>query len=164
MEKHKYWGKVEEDWAGFSAGIKFESQYFDNNCVTIFLGEEYDEEGEEIEIRPSNNELNDFKKTYIEFKNNLDKIIDKIMDKTFERYLKLYAHYYESEKKSGKKALNISTKQKHFEYIKDITTIRKLQIQNSLRIPYFWFANFKYILWDSTSALKIQILHYFAKF
>ncbi|MBG6130841.1 hypothetical protein IWQ47_002305 [Aquimarina sp. EL_43] len=130
MKKHKYWGKIEEDWAGFSAEIVFNSQYFDNNKVTIFLGSEFDDDGEEIETIPNEVELNNFKNTYVKFITNIDTIIDKIMNKTFERYLKLYAHYYENEEKSGEKPLNIDSKEKHFEKVKNIIYIRILDNGN----------------------------------
>jgi len=132
--KHKYWGKVQEDWAGFSAEITFDSKHFGNNKITIFLGNEFDDDGEEIETVPSNTELNDFENTYASFIIQLDEIIETMKDKTFERYLKLYAHYYENEKKSGEKPLNISTKEIHFEYIKDINYIRILENGN-IKIP-----------------------------
>ncbi|WP_299442887.1 hypothetical protein [uncultured Aquimarina sp.] len=134
MNKHKYWGTIQEDWAGFSAEMEFISNHFENNNIKIFLGEEYDEDGEEIEITPSSNKLNDFENTYANFIIGLDEIIEKIQEKTFERYLKLYAHYYENEKKSGEKPLNISTKEIHFEYIKDINYIRILENGN-VKIP-----------------------------
>ncbi|WP_378177901.1 DUF6985 domain-containing protein [Aquimarina sp. SS2-1] len=130
MQKHKYWGKVEEDWAGYSAEVLLESEHFDNKEITIFLGREFDEDGEEIETIPSNNELNDFEYTYSSFIAELEKIIEKIKEKTFERYLKLYAHYYENEEESGEKPLGILTKDNHFEYIKYINYIRILDHGN----------------------------------
>lgn len=42
-------GKIEEDWAGFSAEVVFRSQRFDRNNITIFIGDEFDDDGEEIE-------------------------------------------------------------------------------------------------------------------
>lgn len=134
MKKHKYWGKIEEGWAGYSGEILFKSEYFDKKEITIFLGSEFDEDGEEIETIPSNNELNLFENTYSNFITELEKIIEKIKEKTFERYLKLYAHYYENEKESGEKPLGISTKENHFEYIKDINYIRILENGN-IKIP-----------------------------
>ncbi|WP_103072157.1 DUF6985 domain-containing protein [Aquimarina sediminis] len=134
MKKHKYWKKIEEDWAGFSAEIVFNSKHFDNANTTIFLGSEFDDQGEEIETVPNDNKLNDFESTYIKFINNLDPIIDEIMTKTFERYLLLYAHYYENEEKSGEKPLNIDSKEKHFEKIKNLVYIRILDNEN-IQIP-----------------------------
>ncbi|WP_298502128.1 hypothetical protein [uncultured Maribacter sp.] len=130
MKNHKYWGKVEEDWAGFSSEIMFDSEYFDNKEITIFLGSEFDDDGEEIEIIPNKSELDDFENTYKKFLSSLDEIIEKIKNKTFERYLKLYAHYYENEEKSGEKPLGISTKEKHFESLKDLNYIRILENGN----------------------------------
>lgn len=129
MNKHKYWGKIQEDWAGFSTETEFTSPHFEHS-ISLFLGEEYNEEGEEIELIPSNNELNDFESTYLSFVADLDNIVEDIKEKTFDRYLKLYAHYYENEEKSGEKPLNLSTKENHFEYIKDINYIRILKNGN----------------------------------
>ena len=132
--KHKYWGKVEEDWAGFSTERLFISPYFDSKEVTIFLGEEYDEDGEEIESVPPEDELNNYEATYINFLKNIDEIIETIQQVTFDRYVKLYAHYYENEEKSGEKPLGVFTKEKHFDYIKDINYIRILENSN-IKIP-----------------------------
>ncbi|WP_405415272.1 DUF6985 domain-containing protein [Maribacter sp. Asnod1-A12] len=133
MNEHKYWGKVEQDWAGFSSGIQFSSPYFDNANVTIFLGEEFDEDGEEIEL-PSNKNLDAYEKTYLKFIENLEDVVQKIQVSTFDYYIKYYAHYFENEKKSGKKPLGISTKEKLFEYIRDINYIRILENDN-IKIP-----------------------------
>ncbi|WP_317039176.1 DUF6985 domain-containing protein, partial [Polaribacter atrinae] len=134
MGKHKYWGKVEEDWAGYSGEIKFKSENFDKKEITIFLGSEFDEDGEEIETIPTENELDDFENTYLEFLKKFDNILIDISEKTFERYLKLYAHYYENQEKSGEKPLNIDTKEKHFENIKEILYLRVLKNGN-IQIP-----------------------------
>ena len=134
MEKHTYWGKVEEDWAGFSAEILFNSTHFNSDEITIFLGSEFDDDGEEVEDAPNDIQLNNFESTYVKFLNSLDTIIEEIMTKTYERYLKLYAHYYESEEKSGEKPLNIDTKEKHFRYIQNILYIRILD-NGMIKIP-----------------------------
>jgi len=49
MIVHPFWGKVEQDWAGFSSEITFFHPFFKNSGIEIFLGEEFDEDGEEIE-------------------------------------------------------------------------------------------------------------------
>lgn len=122
----RFLGKVEEDWAGFSAEVEFESTYFGNRPSTIFLGEEYDEDGEEIEEAPNGEELADFERTYTSFEDNIASVVEQISAHAFERYLKLYAHYYEDKNKSGEEPLNISNKEKHFEYLKDVNYIRIL--------------------------------------
>ncbi len=127
MVQHKYWGKVEENWAGFSAEKVLTSSYFNTNNGTIFLGEEYDEEGEEIVAFPSAEELDDFENTYSSFIVKLDKVLEDIKEKTFERYRKLYASFYEDKEKSGEDPLDISTKEKHFDYIQDLGYIRVLE-------------------------------------
>ncbi|HLW42443.1 MAG TPA: hypothetical protein VKY82_08765 [Flavobacterium sp.] len=123
---HKYWGKVEEDWAGFSSDITFSNPFFDKQNVEIFLGEEYDEDGEEIEEFPTENRLTEFAETYQNFIENIEINIKSIQDKAYERYLKLYAHFYENSEKSGEPALNIDNVDKHNENIKEIMYLRVL--------------------------------------
>ncbi|WP_103864471.1 hypothetical protein [Aquimarina sp. I32.4] len=125
-KEHVFWGRVEEDWAGFSAGITFVSNYFDKEVI-LFLGEEYDEEGEEIETTPTDKELTAYQKTYMRFLDHIEDIIKKIKKETFYRYKKLYAHYYENESKSGEKPLQIDSVEKHFKYITTINYIRILE-------------------------------------
>lgn len=126
MATHKYWGKVEEDWAGFSSDITFSNPFFDKQTVEIFLGEEYDEDGEEIEEFPTENRLTEFAETYQNFTENIELNIKIIQDKAYERYLKLYAHFYENPEKSGEPALNIDNVDKHNENIKEIMYLRVL--------------------------------------
>ena len=123
---HKYWGKVEEDWAGFSSDITFSNPFFDKQNVEILLGEEYDEDGEEIEEFPTENRLTEFAETYQNFIENIEINIKSIQDKAYERYLKLYAHFYENSEKSGEPALNIDNVDKHNENIKEIMYLRVL--------------------------------------
>ncbi|WP_378181143.1 hypothetical protein [Aquimarina sp. SS2-1] len=127
MKKHNYWGKIEKDWAGFSGEILFKSAHFDNKEITVFLGNEFDEDGKEIEAFPTDNELTDFEKTYLHFLSHLGDIIKEIKERTFERYLKVYAHYYENEEKSGQIPLHLDSKEKHFETIKSIINFRVLK-------------------------------------
>ena len=126
MATHKYWGKVEEDWAGFSSDITFSNPFFDKQTVEIFLGEEYDEDGEEIEEFPTENRLTEFAETYQNFIENIEINIKSIQDKEYERYLKLYAHFYENSEKSGEPALNIDNVDKHNENVKEIMYLRVL--------------------------------------
>ncbi len=67
MKNHKYLGKIEENWAGFSSDKNLVSSHFDNQEIEIFLGEEFDENGEEIDIIPTEKELDDYANTYSEF-------------------------------------------------------------------------------------------------
>jgi hypothetical protein len=123
---HKYWGNVEEDWAGFSSDITFSNPFFDNQNIEIFLGEEYDEDGEEIEELPTENQLTEFAETYQNFITDIETNIKSIQDKAYERYLKLYAHFYENSEKSGEPALNIDNADKHNDHIKEIMYLRVL--------------------------------------
>ncbi|OXB25364.1 hypothetical protein B0A80_01590 [Flavobacterium tructae] len=126
MTTHKYWGKVEQDWAGFSSYVTFTNPFFDQQDVEIFLGEEFDEEGEEIEEPPTENQLTQFEETYQNFITNIETNLKSIQKKAYERYLKLYAHFYEDSEKSGEPALNIDNLDKHNEYIKEIMYLRVL--------------------------------------
>jgi hypothetical protein len=126
MTIHDYWGQVEPDWAGFSSDINFSNPFFEKQNVEIFLGTEYDEEGEEIEELPTENQLTEFAKTYQKFIENIDTNIRNVQQKSYETYLKLYAHFYENPEKSGEPALNISNVDKHNEYIKEIMYLRVL--------------------------------------
>ncbi len=62
--ENKYWGEVQEDWAGFSADKRVVLPYFDKKEISIFLGEEFDEDGEEIENPPSNKKLSDYEMVF----------------------------------------------------------------------------------------------------
>lgn len=123
---HKYWGNVEEDWAGFSSGITFSNPFFDKQNVEVFLGEEFDEEGEQMEAPPTENQLTQFAATYQNFIENIESNIKNIQDKAFERYVKLYAHFYENFEKSGEPPLNIDNAEKHNANIKEIICLRVL--------------------------------------
>ncbi|MDQ0593610.1 hypothetical protein QFZ37_001979 [Chryseobacterium ginsenosidimutans] len=124
--KHSYWGNIEADWAGFSSDLTFSNPFFDEQEIEIFLGVEYDEDGEEIEELPTENQLTEFAETYRDFLENIETNIKSIQDKAYERYLKVYAHFYENSEKSGEKALNIDNVDKHNENIKEIMYLRVL--------------------------------------
>ncbi|SOD11590.1 DUF6985 domain-containing protein [Pedobacter xixiisoli] len=127
MTTHSYWGAVEEDWDGFSAELTFAHPFFGDQSVEIFLGEEYDEDGEEIEEAPDGSRLNAFATSYQSFLNHFEVHLQNIQIKAFERYQKLYAHYYENPEKSGEPALQINDIEKHNEYIKEIMYLRILE-------------------------------------
>lgn len=127
MTTHPYWKTVGEDWAGFSAEITFSHPFFEKQNVEIFLGEEYDEDGEEIEETPDGSQLDAFAASYQSFLNHFEAHLQNIQIKAFERYQKLYEHYYENPDKSGEPALQINNVEKHNEYIKEIMYLRILE-------------------------------------
>ncbi|WDF64402.1 DUF6985 domain-containing protein [Flavobacterium sp. KACC 22763] len=131
---HKFWGEIQEDWAGISGNKLFKISYFKDDEIQVFLGEEFDEDGEEIEELPTNEELDGFEKTYSSFLENIDDIILQIKEEAFLRYKKIYAKYYEDSKQSGEEPLNIDTKEKHFEYIKELLYVRILK-GNEIKMP-----------------------------
>ena len=121
-----YFGTVEYDWAGFSSGHTFTISYFEKD-VEIFLGSEFDDEGDEIETAPTKDELLEYEYTLKSFLENIDEIINHIKEKTFEYYKRIYAKYCEKEfivesffetNIKTHKPLNIDTPDKHFEYMK----------------------------------------------
>ncbi|MCC6287878.1 MAG: hypothetical protein IT249_08335 [Chitinophagaceae bacterium] len=126
MATHNYWGEVEQDWAGFSSDISFSNPFFDKQNVEVFLGEEYDDDGEEIEEPPTDKILDNFSETYKDFTDNIAIRLTDLQQKAFERYKKVYAHFYENSEKSGEPSLNIDTVDKHNEYIKEIMYLRVL--------------------------------------
>lgn len=131
--KHAFWGDVQQSWAGIAAQKVFKIPYFNEDEIEIFLGEEFDEEGEEIDILPAKKQLDNFQKTFRSFLENIDTVILKIKEKAFERYQKLYAAYYEDSAKSGQEPLNIDTYEEHFKYIKEVQYLRVLE-ENTMQI------------------------------
>lgn len=147
MVKHSFWGMIEEDWAGFSAEIVFNSNHFKSKDTEIFLGVEYDKEGEEIEACPDFEELEAFELSYKEFLERLDDLLVEIKAKTYERYLKYYASYYENRKDDP---LFLKNNDEHFQYMNVIKYIRLLPEKTILLL-------FKYEL-DTEHGLEIRII------
>lgn len=121
---HTFWGEVEAEWAGFSAGIQFSHPFFGSNGFEIFLGDEFDENGDEVEDPPSQEQLAEFESTYRAFLGNIESNLASISQKAFERYLKLYAHHSENPKKSGEPALHLDSAEKHNPHLQEIIYLR----------------------------------------
>jgi len=131
---HQYWGEVSASWAGFSSETFFAHTFFnDYTNREIFLGEEFDEDGHEIEQEPSLDQLNEFAKTYQLFINAIEQHIQTVQIAAFERYQKLYAHYYENPEKSGEAPLNIHHVEAHNAYIQTLLHLR-VSSPNTIRI------------------------------
>ncbi len=131
--KHPYWGNVEQDWAGFSSDINFSHPFFNKQEIEVFLNDEYDEEGEEIEEAPNEELLNELAATYKNFIAHIENRLTDLQQKTFERYQELYAHYYENPEKSGDPALEIDSIHKHNPYIKNVNYLR-VSKNNTIRL------------------------------
>jgi hypothetical protein len=137
MNKESYFGAITRDWAGFLSEYKFNIPYFEKG-VEIFLGEEYDEDGEEIKQELSKDKIVNYENTFKIFLEKINEIIEEIKTKAFDMYKNIYAKYYEKEfivelfcntlGKRGEKhsPLEINNNEKHFEYIKNIYYIRIL--------------------------------------
>jgi len=163
--KHNYFGKVKTDWAGFSSEYTVKIPYFEKE-VEVFLGEEYDEDGEEVEMPPANQQLDEFEQTLKGFLNNIDSVIVDIQQSAFDYYQKFYAKYYEipfevlyensmvQEPENGKlhSPLNIDTKEKHFEYMKNIVSLIRVLENNTIKIPI------RYAL-DHEHGLELKIVN-----
>ncbi|RBQ06723.1 DUF6985 domain-containing protein [Pedobacter miscanthi] len=126
MTAHPFWGKVEQDWAGFSAEITFFHPFFKNSGIEIFLGEEFDEDGEEIEEPPTAQMLSGYADTYKDFIVNIENRLIALQESAFDRYQKLYAKYYENPLQSEQPALNINNIEHHNTHIREIIYIRIL--------------------------------------
>ena len=125
--KHTYWGNVvKAEWSGFIAGITFSHPFFENRQLEIFLGPEFDEDGEEIEEPPTAEQLDAFAATYRQFIDNIEANLKSIQEKAYERYLAFYAHYYENPGKSGEPALGIDSVEKHNNQIRRLVSLRLL--------------------------------------
>ena len=143
-----YFGKVEKDWAGFSSERKIKIPYFEKE-VEVFLGEEFDEDYEEASIPPTDQQLAEYEQTLKSFLNNIDSVIVDIQESAFEYYKKIYAKYYEKpfevlsensliqETKNGElhPPLNIDSKEKHFEYMKNILSLIRILDNKTIVIP-----------------------------
>ncbi len=126
MTNHTKWGEVEEDWAGFSAEIEFKSDLFFDKNITIFLGDEYDEDGEELEFPPTKDQLDIFYSSYSKFMENIGMLVKDIKIKSYERFSKLY------QNKEGIPKINDA--EEHFQYLKDVNYIR-ISENTIIRIP-----------------------------
>ena len=146
-----YFGNVKKDWAGFSSEYKIKMPYFEKE-VEVFLGEELDEEGEEVSISPTNQQLAEFEQTLKEFLSNIDIVIADIKQSAFEYYQKNYAEYYENpfevlfenslvqKNESGElhPPLNIDSKEKHFDYMKEILELIRILDNRTIKIPIYY--------------------------
>lgn len=153
MTSHNYFGQVKKDLQGFSAEHKFEIPYFKvyNNTVSVkvYLGEQYDENWRKIDTPPVQTQLDEYEKTLRNFLAEIDNIIVDIQEKAFEYYQERYAGYYEKpfevlfdntkiqEVGNGElhPPLHIDSKEKHFEYMKEILGYIHVLENNTLRIP-----------------------------
>ncbi|WP_149208329.1 DUF6985 domain-containing protein [Flavobacterium johnsoniae] len=122
---HKFWGKVNENWIGFLSDVKFKTPYLKKEEIEIYLGRDTS--------IPSEQEMDDYEKTFRSFLDNIEVVISEIKKETFTRYKNIYAKYYEDFHRSGEKPLNLDTEDKHFEYVQDILYIRILK-RNTLKI------------------------------
>jgi len=163
MTKQNYFGKIEKNWAGFSSEYKIKIPYFEAE-VEVFLGEEFDEDGEEISIPPNGQQLAEFEQTLKDFLNNIDSVIVDIQQSAFEYYQEIYAKYYEipfevlfensmvqkTKNEEPHTPLNIDTKEKHFKYMKDIVSLIRILENKTIIIPI------RYTL-DEEHGLEIKI-------
>ena len=160
MNIENYFGKViDSEWAGFSSEFTFNIPYFNNHKkgkeIKVFLGAEYDEDGEEIETPPTKDDLIEYEKTFKSFLENIDDVVDNIKESAFEHYKKYYARAYETEFPCGKyplddkvfvknenegevhEPLNIKDKDTHFKYMTDLNYVRLVK-GNKIVLPIFY--------------------------
>ena len=149
-EQHPFWGAVEADWAGFSAEKTYFMPGFDKE-VTLFLGDEFDEEGEEIDTPPTPYMLDLYEVTFQQFTGNVPAILAAIKEAAFVRYQTLYTHYYEDEKQSGKPPLGIDTADAHFAFMTDLAYIRVTD-EGTIKLPIYYKI-------DSEHDLEIKLVN-----
>lgn len=125
MIEHEYFGLVEENWLGYSSALTFKHPFFIEE-VEILVGDEFDEDGEEIDTPPSREQLDELVQTHRDFVKNIEVYLKAIQERAYEYYQKFYAHYYEDEVKSGEAPLQIDSVEKHNAYIKELMAIRFL--------------------------------------
>ena len=135
---HPFWGDVDFDHAGPSSGRSFDIPYFDATETEMFLGPEFDDDGEEIDTLPSAAQLDEYEQTFTEFCQRVPTLIQDIQQQTFDYYRQTYAHYYEKPFATASffeaapgwpegqehPPLGLNTKEKHFAYLKGLTRIR----------------------------------------
>ncbi|RKG32099.1 hypothetical protein D7V32_06770 [Acinetobacter tianfuensis] len=120
---HPFWGDITEIFGEYMTEIVFQSNFFQHGNA-LYLGDVYDEEGEEIENAPSIEQLNEFAQSYQAFLQHLESCLEQIQHRAFERYIQLYAHYYENPEKSGEAPLIITAIEQHNFYIRNLLHIR----------------------------------------
>lgn len=176
MKLNNYFGQIKKDLQGFSSENTFKIPHFDvyNNVnsankvdsVKVLLGEEYDNEWNKIEIPPTQIQLIKFEQTLKNFLLEIDTIVIDIQEKTFGYYKKYYSEYYEKpfevlfenekireENNEGlHQPLNIDSKEKHFEYMKEILQWIRILENNTIKIP------FSYLL-DEEHGLELKIVN-----
>lgn len=129
--KHKFWGEIAPDWAGFSSNIYFSHPFFGDKKVEVFLGEESDPD--ETDILPDTAQLNEFAATYQDFTANVAARLAEVQQRAFDYYRKYYAKFYEDTAQSGEAPLGIDTVEKHNPYLKNIGYLR-LDLGSTLRM------------------------------
>ena len=121
--QHPFWGTLIESFGEYMTEIVFKSSFFQQGNE-FYLGDLYDEDGEEIEDAPSIEQLDEFAQTYQAFLHHWEACLAQLQNKAYERYIKLYAHYYENPERSGNDALNITSEKQHNLYIRHLLNIR----------------------------------------
>lgn len=150
--QHKYFGTIlEDEWSGYYPEAKTFIPYFETE-VTINLGAEFDEDGEEVTDPPTESQLDEFASTLDDFLANIDRVIIDIQQSAFEHYQKIHAKYYEKpfevlfdnskvqrpENGELHSPLSIDTKEKHFEYMKKLHLGLRVEEDKKVRIPIYY--------------------------
>lgn len=139
-------GKVRKSWAGYAFEKKIALPYFESE-VEIFLGEEFDEDGEEVSSPPSTPKVKEYQQTLKVFLDGMD--IGAIQQSCHEYYESIYAKYYEKPfevifENSLVKApengelhppLGLDTKEKHFMYMKKCLGSIRILDDKTIKIP-----------------------------
>ena len=122
MMQHSFWENITESHGEYMTSVQFPSAFFQGKHE-FYLGDLYDEDGEEIEEEPTTEQLDEFAETYQSFILHWPQLLAQLQEKAFARYQQLYAHYYENPEKSDAPALNIDSIEKHNPYILNLLNI-----------------------------------------
>lgn len=143
--EHDFWGEIDESYFGVSASLKKNIPIFEQE-VTVHLGYEFDEDGEEIEEFPSMEELSEYEETYKSLCENMDAILIDIQQATFNCFKVHLADYYKKPdevirriaNKNIHLPLSICTKEEHFEYHKELLGWIRIAGDGVVIIPFVY--------------------------
>lgn len=116
---HSYWKTIKKDSVGFSPENLSIIPFFDKD-TRIYLDDAYDEDWEEKENPPTEDQLDNYAKTFDRCLNNISEIILEIKEMAYEHYKRIYAKYYEDENPP----LILNNADDHFQYMKDLLYLR----------------------------------------
>jgi len=127
-----FWGAVQEDWAGFSAAYHAQLPGF-AQPIPVFLGEEFDDEGEEGGA-PTSAQLAAYAGTLQRFLQQAPARVAELQHQTFAYYQRVYAAFYDDASRSQAPPLHLDIA-RHAAYLQDLTYLR-VSAEDTLRLVF----------------------------